>query len=163
MLPCNFCNLYLSFVRMDYLVFNDTSLLRNIVCNYVSTYQSMLISVMRIALDTSVFALKLFWFILRYFIIYIIISQMWLFFSVQVFEYTLPLNAVMPKELAIPPSQPIIRRKKGTNELQVSLVWSHRNCGENNVYTSLYVLKWSEISYFFMSSMIITVHNFIWK
>jgi hypothetical protein len=40
-------------------------------------------------------------------------------YVLQVFEYTLPLNAVMPKELAIPPSQPIIRRKKGTNEIQV--------------------------------------------
>ena len=51
------------------------------------------------------------------------------FFS-KVFEYTLPLNAVMPKELAVLPSEPIIRRKKGSNEPQVQC--------RNSQYSILY-------------------------
>ena len=42
--------------------------------------------------------------------------------SQQVFEYMLPLNTVMPTELAIPPSQPIVRRKKYLHELKADRV-----------------------------------------
>ena len=36
------------------------------------------------------------------------------------FEYALPLNAVMPKELAVPPDRPIIRRARFPHELNAA-------------------------------------------